>query len=429
MPFPLGLAAAFLGLVLASQACSSEDESAESGPASGLGGSGGAKGGTGGSSPGGSSSGGTSASGAAGTGGSGVELPDAGIDPDAFFVNDPPPPSCDGGPLNTPVIGGTPDCPDDKNREGCPCDKPGEEAPCWPGYRKHRSRGICKDGTTVCKAVGETSAVWGKCDGYVLPKPNPVNSKERCECFSGGQWKLNNLSPCFVSDSNKKVIGAVSTVETGPGQAQCPPIKNPLAAPPEPFSTNSLTVDCAGHFKLCYTLRAGKAETASPADCIVAQVCAEADYNEADTAQPFPPLPSWVTSTPEQVACAQQFASSGGYGEMTVVGVSVECDTVEEQVFNRVNYCPLTCSQNPQAPGCEQCMNGGSGSFLSRQARRAAPPFMLAWAPCLQASSRDWGRSSRPSRRRGFSRYGSPCRRGWGRVSSEGRAWRSMVCA
>jgi hypothetical protein len=368
LPLPLGLATSFLVLLLAGQACSSEDETA-SNPTGSPGGKGGSN--SGGSSAGGSSTGGSNTAGSSvggsggqGNGGSGVvEVPDAGFDPDAFFVDDPPPPSCDGGPANVPVIGGTPECPSDKNREGCPCDKPGEKAPCWPGYRKNRNRGICKDGTTVCVAVGETSAKWGKCEGYVLPKPNPTNSKERCECFSGGQWKLNNLSPCFVSDSNKKVIGAVSTIETGPGKAQCPTVSNPLTAPAEPFSTNTLTVDCAGHFKLCYTLRAGKAETASPSDCIVAQVCTEADYNEADVAQPFPPLPSWVTSTPEQVACAQQFASSGGYGEMSVVGVSVECDTIEEKVFNRVNYCPLTCSQNPSAPGCEQCMNGGSGSF------------------------------------------------------------------
>lgn len=372
MSLPLGLMVAFGGLVFTNQACSSDGDSAGNDGTSGLTGSGGKKSGGGGASNSGgtSSSGGTNSSGGAssagqGNGGSGVQVStDAGFDPDAFFINDPPPPSCDGGPSSTPVIGGTPDCPSDKNREGCPCTTPGETAPCWPGYRKNRNRGICKDGVAKCIPVGETEAKWGQCDGYILPKPNATSSKERCECFSGGQWKLNNLSPCFVSDSSKKVIGAVSTIETGPGQAQCPPISgSKLTAPAEPFSTTSLLVDCAGHFKLCYTLRAGKAETASPSDCIVAQVCSEGDYNKADDVQPFPALPSWVTSTPEQVACAQQFAATGGYGEMSVVGVSVECDEVAEHVFNRVNYCPLTCSQNPQAPGCEQCMNGGSGSF------------------------------------------------------------------
>jgi hypothetical protein len=32
-------------------------------------------------------------------------------------------------------------------------------------------------------------------------------------------------------------------------------------------------------------------------------------------------------------------------------------------VFNRVNYCPLTCNTNPTDPACTNCMQGGSGSF------------------------------------------------------------------
>ena len=97
-----------------------------------------------------------------------------------------------------------------------------------------------------------------------------------------------------------------------------------------------------------------------PSDCVMARMCTSAWYPNAGARVTLPPLPAWTAS---DNACVRRFYNTGGYGEMTVVGVSVECDTVEEQVFNRVNYCPLTCSQNPQAPGCEQCMNGGSGSF------------------------------------------------------------------
>lgn len=374
LSLPLGFLSALLSLMVVAQACSSESDSTDGGSGTSDAGSS-ASGGKGTAGKGGSGSGnnngggngqGNNSSGGNGSGNSdgGITLDGPTTDPDAFFANDPPPTTCDGGPTSTPVIGGTPECPDDKNREGCPCFDPGKTAPCWPGFRKNRNRGICKDGVTTCVGIGETSGKWGKCEGYVLPKENATTSKDRCLCFSAGQWKLNNLSPCFVSDGDGKVIGAVSTIETAPGQAKCPTIDGPdLKAPAEPFATTTLKVDCAGHFKLCYTLRAGKADTASEADCIVAQICTEADYNSVDQAQPFPALPSWVTSTPAQVACAQQFATTGGYGEMSVVGVSVECDQVPQQVFNRVNYCPIECNKNPTAPGCEKCMNGGSGSF------------------------------------------------------------------
>src|SRR5262245_57660204 len=50
--------------------------------------------------------------------------PDAG-DP---YANAPPPPWC--GPAGQPpppTIGGTPECPDDKNKPGCGCDEVGKE--------------------------------------------------------------------------------------------------------------------------------------------------------------------------------------------------------------------------------------------------------------------------------------------------------------
>src|SRR5436305_1120338 len=85
------------------------------------------------------------------------------IDSDAFWANDPPPQFCylDGGAFPPPKVpGGTPDCPDDKNREGCPCPKLGETAPCWPGLRINRNLGICKDGTTTCQQLGELGQGW-----------------------------------------------------------------------------------------------------------------------------------------------------------------------------------------------------------------------------------------------------------------------------
>jgi len=334
-----------------------------------------------------SGSGGTGGSG--GSSGSGGSLPDGSVpdqssgdafladvqtntdgsqfDPDAYWADDPPPESCMDGGLNYPVPGGTPECPDDKNREGCPCTVTGETAACWPGFRKNRNRGVCHDGTTTCIQKGENERTWGPCEGYQLP--TGTEGKAACQCFSAGQWKISNLSPCFVDmGGGDGSAGAVSTIWNGT-QASCPSISGgTLTQPSEPWSPNSLRVDCAGHFKLCYTLKAGDAQNPLASDCVLASVCTEADYPTENVEQAFPDLPSWLATTPAEIQCSMQFAQSGGYGEMTVVGLSVECDEIDDgsggpQVFNRVQYCPLSCAQNPSAPGCENCQAGGSGSF------------------------------------------------------------------
>lgn len=281
--------------------------------------------------------------------------------PEAFWADDPPPMQCleDGsmGPLPEPP-GGTPECPDDKNREGCPCDTEGEEAACWPGLRANRGYGICQDGRTRCEFIDEFNKVWGPCEDYVLPREGATTAREACTCFSAGRWDLQNVSPCFGPDF------AVSTVWQGAGPA-CPQINNPPTAPNQSWSENSLTVDCGGKFELCFTLKAGDASNPSAADCTLAEVCTEAWYQTPGEAQPFPALPGWVS---HDSACVNQFKDSGGYGEMSVKGLSVACDNIDDgsggrYVFNRVPYCSLECNENPSAPGCENCQSGGSGNF------------------------------------------------------------------
>jgi hypothetical protein len=293
---------------------------------------------------------------------------DAPVDLDAFWANDPPPMWCgpDGGPAPADP-GGTPQCPDDKNREGCPCPTPGATAACWPGLRANRDIGICKDGTTTCISLQEGQYGWGPCKGYVLPQPGATLGADACKCFSAGQWALANLSPCFIVDTGNTVLGVVSTYIDSMGQAQCPTPTNPPAPQPgSTWTTDTLKADCAGHFKVCFQLKAGTASSPQPTDCaIMAPVCAEGDYTTANVTQPFPDLPSWTGS---DVACAQKFATTGGYGEMTVIGESVRCDAVDDGqgnplVFNRVQYCPQSCSANPTAPGCTNCNQGGSGMF------------------------------------------------------------------
>ena len=287
---------------------------------------------------------------------------------DAFFANDPPPAYCgpDGG--AGPVLpGGTPDCPDDKNREGCPCTTPNAQAPCWPGLRVDRNRGICHDGITTCVPWNEFGGRWGPCEGYVLPDPGVTSGPGACNCFSAGQWQIDNLSPCFVTYNGSDVF-AVSTFMNG-ASASCPTSISPTPPPqPEPgtdWSANRLTVDCSGVFQLCYVLRAGDENAPNPTDCEVARACVDVWYDTPDQTMELAPLPSWTSSNS---SCAGQFASTGGYGEMTVIGLSIECDNIDDgsgsaYVFHRVGYCPLECNTNPTLPECANCGNGGSGSF------------------------------------------------------------------
>jgi hypothetical protein len=309
----------------------------------------------------------------AGTGpardGGGTTPPPVTPNPDAFWADDPPPMYCGpDGMMGPPPIppGGTPECPDDKNREGCRCDPIGSMGACWPGLRVNRNRGICRDGMTRCEPYDEFTGVWGPCVGAVLPMEGVRLGPGSCSCFSQGRWEIDNLSPCFISYGSGP-RHAVSTYIDG-DSAACP--SDPGGPPPSPqpgtvFSTNRLTVDCEGQFRLCYTLKAGDAAAPSAADCVVAETCTEAWYETRGVTQELPPLPAWAGT---DATCAERFASTGGYGEMSVTGLSVECDAVDDgmggsYIFNRVNYCPLSCNETPTAPECVDCMMGGSGMF------------------------------------------------------------------
>lgn len=293
---------------------------------------------------------------------------DSAIDPDAFFAKDPPPKWCgpDASPA-PPAPGGTPDCPDDKNRAGCPCPTLGQTAACWPGLRANRNLGICKDGTTTCVPAGELGKVWGPCQGYVLPQPGATLGKEACKCFSEGTWAIANLVPCFVTYTGFAGGDQTWGVSTH-DQGLCPDIPNnsppPPAKPAADWSTDTLDVDCAGHFRLCFALKAGDFTNPQTTDCTVSEVCTESDYPQANQVARFPNLPSWVAN---DATCSKAFADNGGYGEMTVKGETWACDDIsnagQPYVFHRVQYCRFECFTNPSAPGCQSCMQGGSGQF------------------------------------------------------------------
>lgn len=222
---------------------------------------------------------------------------------------------------------------------GCECGTVGETQPCLAGRM------------ITCNAFGEFGGKWGPCLG---------------DCFSTGTWAIDNLSPCFITYGGGQTWAVSTVIRSGSAACPDPGTMPPPTRPAEDWSTNRLTVDCEGQFRLCYTLRAGNADTPSDSDCVVAEVCTEGWYAERNVTQELSPLESWVGSDP---TCAGQFASSGGYGEMSVVGTTIDCEVIDDDlggrhVFNRVRYCPLCCSDGScSGAECDRCMMGGSGSF------------------------------------------------------------------
>lgn len=288
---------------------------------------------------------------------------DATTNPDAFFVNDPPPPYC--GPddmhmVETPT--GSLACPSDKNREGCPCPEAGMQAPCWPGKRLNREHGICQDGTALCTDTIEFGLRWGACQGYVLPVEGATTGPDACRCFSSGMWKLSNLSPCIYRGTDTWLYSSKLNED---GTLNCGVASEPPALPEGIWSTSTLNVDCAGQFTLCFTIKAGDVNNPSPDDCVVMETCHDVFYEEARVDQMLPDLPSWRSL---DNACARDFDMRGGYGEMSVLGESIECDEIDDgsggrYIFHRTNYCPPSCQMTPDAPGCTECRTGGSGEF------------------------------------------------------------------
>jgi hypothetical protein len=352
---------------------------------------------------------------------------EGGIDGGDLYANDPLPPLCPApdtaaccaspNPPKDPSVTGTVDCPSDKNKPGCGCTTPGQQAPCWTGLRANRNLGVCKDGVTTCTAINETSYAWGECVGQVLPTAGATKGPAACRCFSAGAWKLANISPCFIKycntndcapnagtrtdtskcqqpaqpgvacdgttgpcecvDANANNAGSgtngtwgLSTIMGSGGSSSCPTIASntpPPALPSSAWTTDTLNVDCAGHFKLCYELKAGDYANPQAGDCSLTKLCVEADYLTQGVEQAFPDLPAW--SSPDS-ACADKWSKSGGYGEMSVVGESVRCDKIDDgagnsYVFNRVKYCPRKCENgaNASAAECQGCQQGGGGTF------------------------------------------------------------------
>ncbi len=299
-----------------------------------------------------------------------VDLSDGGFTLDALAAADPPNQWCgpDADAPLQPPIGGSPDCPSDKNLEGCPCSTPGQTAACWPGLRGNRNVGQCKDGVATCNPFGEVGDQWGPCVGAVLPNPTATSGQAACDCFSEGEWHIDNLVPYFITyngDAGPTI--ALSTTQAPDGGETVYPVVTPTEPDPPPeatanWSTDELTVDCAGTFTLCYDLKYGDFNNPLPTDCSIfpnGPICLpKTYYPDAGATQPFPSFGPWE-ATAAQSECAANFHQNGGYGEMSVLGVSVLCQHIASDagtsfVFHRIQYCPAS---NPN------CGQDGTGSF------------------------------------------------------------------
>jgi hypothetical protein len=262
-----------------------------------------------------------------------------------------------------PPPGGTEACPDDKNKPGCPCTEIGKQAPCWTGLRANRNLGICKDGVTTCVSTNELASVWGACEGEVLPRQGFTTGANACKCFSKGKWHLDGPIPCIIGQEF-----LVSTVLDGTGERVCPPeaTTNPPQKPSQPWTEQSLQVDCAGKYKLCFELKGGDIKNPKPSDCSIMKQCFDVDYKTENVAQKLPPFNSWMTANS---ACAAYFYNYGAYAEMSVKGQSVRCDTIDDGkgnsfVFHRFQYCPARCNTTPNDPICQNCTaQGADGQF------------------------------------------------------------------
>jgi hypothetical protein len=289
------------------------------------------------------------------------------LSPDAFFVNDLPPPYCgeDGKMRASEPVPGTSECPDDKNREGCPCTTPGQQALCWPGQRLNRNHGVCSDGMTRCIPGLEFGNRWGSCDGYKLPVEGATEGADACRCFSSGTWKLANLVPCIAQDAMKRYFVYSSRQANDTGYLCDSLNTTPPPVPAADWTTSSLKVDCSGRFELCYTIKAGDVSAPKANDCVLVHSCVNIWYARAGSEQTLPNLRGWSAS---DQACSQRFVEIGGYGEMSVRGLSSECEAVDDGqgqplVFKRASYCPPSCAQTPERIECKSCSASGAGEF------------------------------------------------------------------
>jgi hypothetical protein len=296
-----------------------------------------------------------------------VSVPDAGsLSPDAFFIDDPEPPYCgEDGKMRQPApIGGTRACPEDKNREGCPCTTPGQQALCWPGQRLNRNHGVCRDGMTTCQVGFEFGHTWGRCEGYVLPVEEAMEGPNACRCFSSGLWSIANLVPCIAQDVDEKYY-VYSSHEGADGYVCEGLTMTPPPVPAADWTSSTLKVDCGGRFELCYTIKAGDVASPQPGDCVLSRSCVTTWYARAGSEQKLPNLKAW--SATDQ-ACAQRFVDRGGYGEMSVLGTSTECEAVDDgqgrpYVFKRASYCSPRCAEMPDNEECRHCSASGAGDF------------------------------------------------------------------
>ena len=191
-------------------------------------------------------------------------------------------------------------------------------------------------------------------------------------CVVHGRWLVDNLSPCFVTMAPAPdggagtdggagpgvIAGAISTQVSG-GVVQCP--ADLTSKPTQPWSTDTLTTDCPGHYRLCVVLKAGNPKAPAADDCTVVESCADDDYAVANQAQMWAKLPGWIAQG-AGIACAQKMHDHGGYALLTASGTATGCGTIQK-TLSTITYCPFSCMAMPTSAECVGCMSGGRSDF------------------------------------------------------------------
>ena len=184
--------------------------------------------------------------------------------------------------------------------------EPGEVASCWPGQRLNATTGVCHDGRPPARRASSSATAGARCEGYVLPVEGCIAGAPACRCFSNGTWALANLVPCIFQDVDQKYYVYSSRPDATHGYACDPAMSVPPPAPAAGWTPSTLTMDCGGRFKLCYTIKAGRVDDPRPDDCVLTQACVETWYPSAGTRQTLPDLPGWAAT---DTACTARFAS------------------------------------------------------------------------------------------------------------------------
>ena len=199
--------------------------------------------------------------------------------------------------LPPPPTPGTPECPDDKKPPRLRMSDAGKTIPCLAGAaRKPQLGHLSRRRNHLRARAGELGQNLGSMKDTSCPSPERPPEPMPASVFRRDAGRFDNLVPCFYTLKRSRHRATSSVIQGG--KPTC--VDEPAAAKPtSPWSPEHLTVDCVGHWKLCYTLRAGDGKIRST-DCVVATSCNRRRLPMPTNHQALPQLPAWQRRPPRR---------------------------------------------------------------------------------------------------------------------------------